>query len=441
MHITTLPVYELILLLGSPFVRETVFGKGSSEAATKGLSAIFLLIIIPVVVIFFFILKSVYSHTIGKKLKSTLKEDYAKEARKLENEGNFVSAAVVYENKLKDTRKAASLYEKGHDYDRAAMLYDLLGMTEKAKEMYIKAGSLENAAEVAILEGEFDEAAALYDRAGKKIDVAKVMKGAGKTIYAVKAYREAGEYKKAALLLKDEGMLKEAAEMFGFSLYDKKPDTATMEDFYSYAGMLEETGDVQKAAAVYRDIDRADPSFRDVRERLVSLSSKPGEEPVPEGMTTVRSIIKSGKTEPKYSLKLWVQVLKGLQQAYRNGWPPGLLSPDNIIIDAQNNVSFLKRTQPSAYVPPEITKELVPDERADIYSAGVILFEIMTGNLEGLGTVRVIDILDDVPEWLDDIVLKCLKKVREDRYQSIQEIFTDLMNLSRGRTDTEALSG
>jgi hypothetical protein len=48
-----------------------------------------------------------------------------------------------------------------------------------------------------------------------------------------------------------------------------------------------------------------------------------------------------------------------------------------------------------------------------------------------LGSAGVTAIVENVPEWLDEIVIKCLKKVREDRYQSIQEIFTDLRKLSK----------
>ena len=427
--------------LGLPFVREAVFNEGPLEdKATKGLFALSLIIIIPVLIALFFLIKFIYSHTIGKKLKTTIIEDYRREAEKFEKAGQFVSAATVHEKKLKDVRKAAVLYEKGGDYNRAAMLYNLLGMTGKAKEMYEKAGSLEDAAEVALLEGEFDEAAALYDKAGKKVDVAKVMREAGKTIYAVKAYREAGEYKKAAMLLQEEGMLREAAEMFGFYLYDKKPEASTIEDFYTYALMLETIGNLQKAADVYKEIDKVKPSFRDIRERLASLAPHPQEEEVPEGKTPLRSFIKSGMIEPKYCLKLWVQILKSLQQAHVSGWPFGILSPDNIVVDARNNISFLKRNKSSVYTPPETIKGVDLDERADIYSAGVILYEMLTGDLDGLGSVRVIDVIEQVPEWLDEIVIKCLKKVREDRYQSIQDIFTDLKNLSKGRTDSDRMT-
>jgi hypothetical protein len=44
--------------------------------------------------------------------------------------------------------------------------------------------------------------------------------------------------------------------------------------------------------------------------------------------------------------------------------------------------------------------------------------------------------VEDVPEWLDEIVIRCLRKVREDRYQSIKDIFADLKTLSKDRTDS-----
>jgi tetratricopeptide (TPR) repeat protein len=429
--------YDLMLHSGIPFVREVILNQNSpDEKVTKGLFALFLIIIIPLLIALFFLVKFIYKHTIGKKLKTTVKEDYEREAEAYERTGSFVSAARIYDNKLKDHHKAASLYEKGGDYKQAAMLYDLLGMSDKAKEMYAKAGSLEDAAEVALLEGEFDEAASFYDKAGKKNDVAKVMQQAGKTIYAVKAYREAGEYKKAAMLLKADGMLKEAAEMFSFYLYDKIADSRTIEDFYAYALLLESTGQADKASEVFKKIEKVNPAFRDVRQRSASLMPQSQEGKLPEGKSALRSFIQRGMMEPRYCLKLWVQILKSLQEAYKCGWQFGLVSPDNIIIDARNNISFLRRTQSSDYVPPEIIKSAALDERADIYSAGVILFEMITGRLEGLGLVRVADISEDVPEWLDEIVTKCLKKVREDRYHNIKDVFADLKALSKDKQDS-----
>ena len=93
----------------------------------------------------------------------------------------------------------------------------------------------------------------------------------------------------------------------------------------------------------------------------------------------------------------------------------------------------MKRALSSAYISPESTRGLSPDVRADIYSSGVILYEMLTGNLEYLGSTRVIDIVEDVPDWLDEIVIRCIRKVREDRYQSIDDIFTDLKALSKSK--------
>ena len=416
------------------FVQVAASGDSVEEKASKSLLAIFLVILIPVLIALFFLIIFIYRQTIGKKLKTTIREDYKKEADGYEKAGEFVSAAHIYDNKLKDPRKAAVLYEKGGDYKQAAMLYDFLGVSSKAKEMYEKSGNLEDAAEVALMEGEFDEAAALYDKAGKKIDAAKVMQQSGKTIYAVKALREAGEYKKAALLLKQEGMLKEAAEMFGFYLYDKKPESSNLEDFYSYALMLESTGQIEKTVEVFKEINKINPVFRDVKDRLKVLMMPPSQEvQIPEGRTTLRSFIRNGGIEPRYSLRLWVQILKSLKEAYKDGWSFGNLNPDNIIIDGKNEISFLKRIQSPDYIPPEILKEVDLDERADIYSAGVILYEMLTGGLKGLGSVGVIDTVENVPEWLDDIVIRCLRKVREDRYQSIKDIFTDLKTIKDTR--------
>ncbi|MBI4690739.1 MAG: hypothetical protein HY754_10830 [Nitrospirae bacterium] len=410
--------------------------------AEQGIYAIFLLISIPVLIALFFMIRSVYRHTIGEKLKTTLIQDYKREAEAYERSCKFVSAANVYENKLKDNEKAAALYERGGDCRKAALLYDLLGMPEKAKEMYEKDRDLEKSAEISIREGDYTEAAKLYDKAGKKVDAAMLLEKSGRRLAAVKTYREAGEYRRAAKLLEEEGMIKEATEMFGLSLHNQKPGPTKVDDFYTYATMLEKIGDKQKALDIFSTIERFDPSFRDVKEKVRNFTPIPKEPEVrqtedklPEGKTSLRGIIRNGRIEPKLSLKLWVQILKSLQDAYKNGRAYGLLTPDNVVVDSRNNISFLDKPLSSAYVPPEIMKGDDPDVTADIYSSGVILYEMLTGDLTGLGSVRVADIVEDIPDWLDEIVIKCIKKGKEDRYRSIDEIFADLKSLSRGKKD------
>jgi serine/threonine protein kinase len=210
--------------------------------------------------------------------------------------------------------------------------------------------------------------------------------------------------------------------------------------------MLEKTGQADKALEIYRQIDMADPTYKDVREKIQLLSPVREEEEdkeagASEGTASVRSFIKSGKIEPKYGFKLWFQILKSLQDAHAKGRAYGFLGPENILIDAQNNISFLKKTPSSVYLAPEKTKELELDVRADIFSMGVILYELLTGSLEGLGSARVMDVAHDVPEWLDEIVIKCIRKVREDRYQSIDQILEDIKDLSKAKKESEPDKG
>ena len=151
---------------------------------------------------------------------------------------------------------------------RQQALYDLLGESSKAKEMYEKDGNIEDSAQVSMREGEFEDAAKLYDKAGKKRDAALLMERAGRRLAAVRAYREAGDYRNAARLLEAEGMTKEAAEMFGLSLRDKQPDASTMQDFYTYAFKLEKAGATEKALEVYREIDKADPTYQGRKRKI-----------------------------------------------------------------------------------------------------------------------------------------------------------------------------
>ncbi len=421
-----------------PSIEEALFSSQSSqEHLNSGLRAIFLIILIPVLILLFFIIKFLYTHTIGKKLKTTLLEDYKREAEGYERGGRYVSAASIYESKLKDPGRAAALYEKGNDYRSAASLYDTLGMAGKAKEMYEKDADPESAAEVSVRAGDYEEAARLYERAGKKLDAALFLEKLGKRIESAKAYKEAGEHRKAALLLEEEGMQREAAEIFGLSLSGKKVDDSNAADFYDYARMLEKIGANDMAIDIYREIDIFDAAFKDVGERLQTLVRSSGKEDDLEGKTRLRSFIRNGKIEPKYCLKLWVQILKSLQEAYNGGRPYGLLSPETIAIDSRNNISFHGVFPSSSYAAPETLKGAGPDERADIYSMGIILYEMLTGSLEGLGSRRVIDTAEDVPYWLDEIVIRCIKKVKEDRYQGISDVFADLKALSKGRKERD----
>jgi len=398
-----------------------------AEDPRTGLSVLGYLAIFLFAAVLLFTALFIYRHILAKAFRTSLKEDYQKEAEAHEKSGRFVSAASIYEHQLKNGEKAAELYEKGADYRSAAILYNLLGMPDKAKELYEKDGDHESAAAVSLLEGNYEEAAKLFDSAGDKINSAMMLEKAGRKMAAVRIYREAGEYQKASELLEEEGMLREAAEMFGIFLRDKKTEEFT-DNFYEYALKLERAGEHKLALEVFMAIDHINPHFRDVRVKIASLA--PAGEEDRGTTTTLRNFIRSGKLEPRHALKLWLHILKALQKAYEEGKAHGSLSPDTIAIDVHNTISFLSKPVSSVYSAPENLQGSSADVCSDIYSAGIILYEMLLGSLDGLGFSRIVDTTDDVPEWLDDIVLRCIRKVRGDRYQNLEMIFSDVKALS-----------
>jgi len=112
-------------------------------------------------------------------------------------------------------------------------------------------------------------------------------------------------------------------------------------------------------------------------------------------------------------------------------------------VGQQTNVGALTGTIP--YMSPEQAMGRAIDARSDLFSLGVVLYEMLTARLpfEGDNAVDVIDRIINadpmplsrlnygVPPDLDRIVRKCLEKDRERRYQSARELLIDLRNLQR----------
>ena len=150
--------------------------------------------------------------------------------------------------------------------------------------------------------------------------------------------------------------------------------------------------------------------------------------------TTLRAIMQGGKMEPRYAMRLWVSILKALGQRHKEGIYPGGLSPEGIFIDADNNVRFAE-SQPlnPPYQAPDQNR---PDTglvnpSPDIYSMGIILYEMLTGGRDGLGVGKPSEAAPDVPSWLDEITLRCVNKDRERRFGSLDEIFAALRELTK----------
>src|SRR5262249_49830162 len=102
-----------------------------------------------------------------------------------------------------------------------------------------------------------------------------------------------------------------------------------------------------------------------------------------------------------------------------------------------------------SYMSPEQALGRDLDQRSDLFSYGVVMYEMLTGRLpfEGANPTEIVDSIIhkepvaiarhnyDVPPELERIVRKCLEKDRDRRYQTAREVWTDLHNLRR---DAEA---
>ena len=156
-----------------------------------------------------------------------------------------------------------------------------------------------------------------------------------------------------------------------------------------------------------------------------------------------------------------IQLCEALQAAHAEGVVHRDLKPQNILIDKENHacitdfgvaVSLAAEGAPEflgtpEYMAPEQVEGKPPDSRADLYSFGLILYQMVTGALPfGSDTVmqtlfqRVTQlprhpklINPELPDDLVALILKCLEKDPDLRYQTAAEILADLKRLEAGK--------
>ena len=162
------------------------------------------------------------------------------------------------------------------------------------------------------------------------------------------------------------------------------------------------------------------------------------------------------------------QVCEGLAEAHRLGVVHRDLKPSNIMIDREGNAKIMDfgiaRSISTKgitgagviigtpeYMSPEQVEGKEVDQRSDLYSLGVIIYEMLTGQVpfEGdtpftIGVKHKSEIPKDprelntqIPQDLSRLVLKCLEKDKERRYQSADEFRTDLEKIEKGIPTTE----
>jgi len=156
------------------------------------------------------------------------------------------------------------------------------------------------------------------------------------------------------------------------------------------------------------------------------------------------------------------QVCDGLAEAHKLGVIHRDLKPQNIMIDKQGNAHIMdfgiarsvkaKGVTTSGmmigtpdYMSPEQVEGKDVDHRADIYAMGVILYEMVTGNTPFQGETAVSialahtrekprdprEINSQIPYELSRMILKCMEKNRDYRYQKIEELYQELDRLEQ----------
>ncbi len=174
-----------------------------------------------------------------------------------------------------------------------------------------------------------------------------------------------------------------------------------------------------------------------------------------EGITLKNYIEKKGRLEPKEAVSIAIQVAQGIQTAHSHHIIHRDIKPQNIIISKEGKVkvtdfgiaraSSAQTINSNAmgsvhYISPEQARGNYSDERSDIYSLGISLYEMITGQVpfDGDTTVSVAlqhiqseipspkEIVLDLPISVEKIIYKCTQKKPERRYAKAGELIADL---------------
>ncbi|MFQ9332912.1 MAG: Stk1 family PASTA domain-containing Ser/Thr kinase, partial [Finegoldia magna] len=161
-----------------------------------------------------------------------------------------------------------------------------------------------------------------------------------------------------------------------------------------------------------------------------------------------------------------VQIASALECAHKNGIIHRDIKPHNMLIDKSNNLKAtdfgIARISSSAtltytstvlgtvhYISPEQAKGKFIDEKSDIYSLGVVLYQMATGevpfdapNAVGIALKHIqdplvppINLRHDLPQGLNDIIVKAMAKDPNDRFKSATELKEMLRNYQNYSSD------
>jgi tetratricopeptide (TPR) repeat protein len=182
-------------------------------------------------------------------------------------------------------------------------------------------------------------------------------------------------------------------------------------------------------------------------------------------------IRKMGHLGAAHAIPIAKQMCEAMEEAHRLGVVHRDLKPQNVMVDEEGNARIMDfgiaRSLESKgitgarvmvgtpeYMSPEQVEGKDVDQRSDIYSLGVMLYEMVTGRVpfegdtpftigmkhKGEAPKNPIELNAQIPEDLSDLILKCLEKDKDKRYQSAGEVRSDLTNIEKGFPTTERVA-
>ncbi|MCR5824731.1 MAG: Stk1 family PASTA domain-containing Ser/Thr kinase [Lachnospiraceae bacterium] len=174
-----------------------------------------------------------------------------------------------------------------------------------------------------------------------------------------------------------------------------------------------------------------------------------------EGITLKKFIEKKGRLEVREAVGISIQIAQGMEAAHEHGIIHRDIKPQNNMISRDGKVkvadfgiakvvssdTYTQNAVGSVhYLSPEQARGGYYDERSDIYSLGVTLYEMLTGQLPFGGDSNVSvalkhiqtearpakELVPSIPFSLDRVIQKCMQKHPENRYSSASDLIIDL---------------
>jgi eukaryotic-like serine/threonine-protein kinase len=181
-----------------------------------------------------------------------------------------------------------------------------------------------------------------------------------------------------------------------------------------------------------------------------------------DGRTLKELIVGHGQAPVRVAVEYARQILSALRFAHRHGIVHRDIKPHNVLVDREGRVKVTdfgiaragtsQMTETGSivgtaqYLSPEQARGGEVDQRSDLYSLGVVLYELLTGKtpFEGDTPVEIAmkhlsntpqtpsELRPDIPPELDMVILRALAKDPDERYQSADEMEGDLDRVARG---------